>query len=75
MGEWAQYDFARKRVDSCVRLSPHYYNTEAELSETAARVAEIAREPEVLREALRFPQGLPVATRSARVQRDVVPEE
>ena len=44
--EWAQYDFARKRVDSCVRLSPHYYNTEAEVAEAVVRVAEIAREPE-----------------------------
>ena len=46
LGEWAQYDFARKRVDSCVRLSPHYYNTEAEVAEAVVRVAEIAREPE-----------------------------
>ena len=43
--EWAQYDFSRKGVESCVRLSPHYYNTGAEVAEAVARVAEIAPAP------------------------------
>jgi selenocysteine lyase/cysteine desulfurase len=35
--EYAQYDFSDKRVDWCLRLSPHYYNTEDEVD----RVVEI----------------------------------
>ena len=29
--EFCIYDFEAKRVESAVRLSPHYYNTEAEV--------------------------------------------
>ncbi|MEV0629736.1 aminotransferase class V-fold PLP-dependent enzyme [Nonomuraea wenchangensis] len=41
--EFAQYDFADKDVDWCLRLSPHYYNTEDEVDEVAAAVAELAK--------------------------------
>jgi selenocysteine lyase/cysteine desulfurase len=30
--EHARYDFTEKGVEACVRLSPHYYNTEEEVS-------------------------------------------
>jgi selenocysteine lyase/cysteine desulfurase len=40
--EFAQFDFAAKDVDWCLRLSPHYYNTEAEIEEVAAAVRELA---------------------------------
>jgi selenocysteine lyase/cysteine desulfurase len=41
--EFAQFDFGDKDVDWCLRLSPHYYNTEEEVDEVAAAVAELAR--------------------------------
>jgi selenocysteine lyase/cysteine desulfurase len=41
--EFAQYDFADKEVEWCLRLSPHYYNTEDEVDGVAAAVAELAR--------------------------------
>jgi selenocysteine lyase/cysteine desulfurase len=43
--EYAQYDFGDKRVDWCLRLSPHYYNTEEEVD----RVVQLVRnlEPDV----------------------------
>ncbi|ADI09553.1 class-V aminotransferase [Streptomyces bingchenggensis BCW-1] len=40
--EFAQYDFGDKDVDWCLRLSPHYYNTEDEVDTVAAAVAELA---------------------------------
>jgi selenocysteine lyase/cysteine desulfurase len=40
--EFAQFDFADKGVDWCLRLSPHYYNTEAEVDQVAAAVAALA---------------------------------
>jgi selenocysteine lyase/cysteine desulfurase len=39
--QYALFDFAEKGVDWCVRLSPHYYNTEAEVEEVLAAVAEL----------------------------------
>ncbi|MER7765876.1 aminotransferase class V-fold PLP-dependent enzyme [Kitasatospora sp. NPDC096140] len=39
--EFAQYDFADKEVEWCLRLSPHYYNTEDEVDAVAAAVAEL----------------------------------
>jgi selenocysteine lyase/cysteine desulfurase len=39
--EYAQYDFAEKGVESCLRLSPHYYNTEEEVAQVVSAVAEI----------------------------------
>ncbi|MFI6481870.1 aminotransferase class V-fold PLP-dependent enzyme [Nonomuraea sp. NPDC050663] len=42
--EFAQYDFGDKDVDWCLRLSPHYYNTEDEVDQVAAAVAELARD-------------------------------
>ena len=39
--EYGIYDFDAKRVESAVRLSPHYYNTEAELDAAVAAVKEI----------------------------------
>ncbi|GAA1951540.1 aminotransferase class V-fold PLP-dependent enzyme [Kitasatospora viridis] len=41
--EFAQFDFADKEVDWCLRLSPHYYNTEDEVDTVAGAVAELAR--------------------------------
>jgi selenocysteine lyase/cysteine desulfurase len=40
--EFAQFDFGDKEVDWCLRLSPHYYNTEDEVDAVAAVVAELA---------------------------------
>jgi len=40
--EFAQFDFADKAVDWCLRLSPHYYNTESEVDDVAATVAALA---------------------------------
>lgn len=34
----AQYDFADKDIDWCLRLSPHYYNTEAEVDRVADEI-------------------------------------
>ncbi|MFF9646930.1 aminotransferase class V-fold PLP-dependent enzyme [Kitasatospora aureofaciens] len=41
--EFAQFDFADKEVEWCLRLSPHYYNTEDEVDAVAGTVAELAR--------------------------------
>jgi selenocysteine lyase/cysteine desulfurase len=38
----ALYDFTEKRVEAALRLSPHYYNTEDEVDEVVAAVAELA---------------------------------
>ncbi|MFK0258771.1 aminotransferase class V-fold PLP-dependent enzyme [Streptomyces sp. NPDC090445] len=43
--EFAQFDFGDKEVEWCLRLSPHYYNTEDEVDEVAAAVAELVRNP------------------------------
>ncbi|MEH6378044.1 aminotransferase class V-fold PLP-dependent enzyme [Streptomyces sp. KLMMK] len=40
--EFAQFDFADKDVDWCLRLSPHYYNTEEEVDHVADAVADLA---------------------------------
>jgi selenocysteine lyase/cysteine desulfurase len=40
--EDAIYDFDEKGVESCLRLSPHYYNTEQELETVVGAVGEIA---------------------------------
>ncbi|TML44574.1 MAG: aminotransferase class V-fold PLP-dependent enzyme [Actinobacteria bacterium] len=40
--EHALYDFTDKDVDACVRLSPHYYNTEQEVDEVVAEVLELS---------------------------------
>jgi selenocysteine lyase/cysteine desulfurase len=40
--EFAQYDFGDKDVDWCLRLSPHYYNTEDEVGQVVAAIAELA---------------------------------
>jgi selenocysteine lyase/cysteine desulfurase len=41
--EHAHYDFAEKNVEWCLRLSPHYYNTEDEVVEVLSVIAEIGR--------------------------------
>ncbi|WP_049561398.1 aminotransferase class V-fold PLP-dependent enzyme [Nonomuraea sp. SBT364] len=41
--EFAQFDFTDKDVEWCLRLSPHYYNTEEEVARVADAVAELAR--------------------------------
>lgn len=43
--EFAQFDFGDKDVDWCLRLSPHYYNTEDEVDRVADAVAELAVSP------------------------------
>ncbi|MET0136505.1 MAG: aminotransferase class V-fold PLP-dependent enzyme [Kibdelosporangium sp.] len=40
--EFAQFDFGDKDIDWCLRLSPHYYNTDEEIDQTVAAVAELA---------------------------------
>lgn len=37
--EFGQYDFAEKGVESAIRLSPHYYNSEAEVDAAVEAVA------------------------------------
>lgn len=39
--QFAQFDFGDKDVDWCLRLSPHYYNTEDEIDLVVAAVAEV----------------------------------
>ena len=39
--EFAQFDFGDKDVDWCLRLSPHYYNTEEEVDQVVAAVADL----------------------------------
>ena len=41
--EFGQLDFAEKGVESAVRLSPHYYNTEDEVAATIAAVEKFVR--------------------------------
>jgi selenocysteine lyase/cysteine desulfurase len=43
--EYALYDFIEKRVDWCLRLSPHYYNTEHEVDDVLAAVDELTLRP------------------------------
>jgi selenocysteine lyase/cysteine desulfurase len=38
---FAQFDFGDKDIDWCLRLSPHYYNTEDEVAQVVATVAEL----------------------------------
>jgi selenocysteine lyase/cysteine desulfurase len=40
--EHALYDLTEKGVEACVRLSPHYYNTEDEVDDVVAAVRELA---------------------------------
>jgi selenocysteine lyase/cysteine desulfurase len=40
--EHALFDLTDKGVDACVRLSPHYYNTEQEVDDVVAAVLELA---------------------------------
>jgi selenocysteine lyase/cysteine desulfurase len=40
---FALFDFGDKNVDWCLRLSPHYYNTEDEVDRVVAAVAELRR--------------------------------
>ncbi|MEV3987020.1 aminotransferase class V-fold PLP-dependent enzyme [Nonomuraea sp. NPDC049758] len=42
---FAQFDFGDKDVEWCLRLSPHYYNTEREVDLVVAAVAELAAAP------------------------------
>jgi selenocysteine lyase/cysteine desulfurase len=41
--EFAQFDFGDKDVDWCLRLSPHYYNTEEEVDLVVAAVADLVQ--------------------------------
>jgi selenocysteine lyase/cysteine desulfurase len=38
---FAQFDFGDKDVDWCLRLSPHYYNTEDEVAQVVSAVADL----------------------------------
>ena len=40
--EYAVFDFDEKGVDWCIRLSPHYYNTEDEVDQVVAAVRDLA---------------------------------
>ncbi|MCX4981894.1 aminotransferase class V-fold PLP-dependent enzyme [Streptomyces sp. NBC_00572] len=42
--EFAQFDFGDKGIEWCLRLSPHYYNTEEEVDHVADTVAELVRQ-------------------------------
>ncbi|MER5422832.1 aminotransferase class V-fold PLP-dependent enzyme [Streptosporangium roseum] len=39
---FAQFDFGDKDIDWCLRLSPHYYNTEQEVDQVVAAVADLS---------------------------------
>ncbi|MFE0426698.1 aminotransferase class V-fold PLP-dependent enzyme [Streptomyces sp. NPDC058953] len=39
--EYAQFDFGHKGVDWCLRLSPHYYNTEEEVDHVADAITDL----------------------------------
>jgi selenocysteine lyase/cysteine desulfurase len=39
--EHALYDFTDKSIEACVRMSPHYYNTEQEVNEVVDAVREL----------------------------------
>ncbi|MFL1378358.1 aminotransferase class V-fold PLP-dependent enzyme [Nocardiopsis protaetiae] len=39
--EFARFDFGDKDVDWCLRLSPHYYNTEEEVDRVADAIADL----------------------------------
>jgi selenocysteine lyase/cysteine desulfurase len=41
--EHALYDFTDKGVEACVRLSPHYYNTEQEVDDVVDALRELAQ--------------------------------
>lgn len=41
LGWYGQFDFREKQVEAAVRVSPHYYNTEAEVDAMLAAVGEI----------------------------------
>jgi selenocysteine lyase/cysteine desulfurase len=41
--EFAVFDFGDKDIDWCLRLSPHYYNTEEEVDTVVAAVAQAGR--------------------------------
>jgi len=41
--EFARFDFADKHVDWCLRLSPHYYNTEDEVDVVVDAIADVIR--------------------------------
>ena len=42
--EYALYDFGEKNVDWCIRLSPHYYNTEAEVEYVLEAIDELTQD-------------------------------
>ena len=42
LGWYGLYDFAEKGVDSAVRLSPHYYNTESEVDAAIEAIGQMA---------------------------------
>jgi selenocysteine lyase/cysteine desulfurase len=41
--EYGQFDFGDKGVETAIRLSPHYYNTEAEVDAAVATIQDIIR--------------------------------
>ena len=45
--DYAVFDFDEKGVDWCIRLSPHYYNTDDEVDQVVAAVDELSRAADV----------------------------
>jgi len=39
--EFGIYDFEEKGIETAVRLSPHYYNTEAEVDAAVSAIREL----------------------------------
>jgi selenocysteine lyase/cysteine desulfurase len=43
--DFGRYDFADKRTQVAIRLSPHYYNTDQEIDAAVDAVGDFVRRP------------------------------